>query len=58
MDISGPGRPSSVDPAVIEELVKKCIEAKENAYAPYSNFRVGAAILAYDGSIYTGMQDC
>ncbi len=27
---------------------------QENAYAPYSNFQVGAAILAADGNIYVG----
>lgn len=35
-------------------LVKKALEARENAYVPYSNFRVGAAVLMEDGSIYTG----
>lgn len=35
-------------------LVKKAIEARENAYAPYSNFKVGASILTEDGTIYTG----
>lgn len=33
------------------ELSKK---AAEKAYAPYSNFRVGAAILLEDGKIYEG----
>jgi cytidine deaminase len=37
-----------------EELVAKAIEARENAYAPYSNYRVGAALLGQSGCIYTG----
>ena len=36
------------------ELMKKAVEARELAYAPYSRFRVGAALLCADGSIYTG----
>lgn len=36
------------------ELVKKAIEAKEFSYSPYSHFRVGAALLAKSGKIYTG----
>ncbi|RKD21520.1 cytidine deaminase [Caminicella sporogenes DSM 14501] len=35
-------------------LVKKALEAKENAYAPYSGFKVGAAVLTESGKIYTG----
>ncbi|NLX76123.1 MAG: cytidine deaminase [Clostridiaceae bacterium] len=35
-------------------LVKKAMEARENAYAPYSGFRVGACIQTSDGRIYTG----
>lgn len=35
-------------------LIKKALEAKQMAYAPYSNFNVGAAILTEDGKIYTG----
>lgn len=35
-------------------LVQKAIEAKQNAYAPYSNFRVGAALLTEDKQIITG----
>lgn len=37
-----------------KELIKKCLEAKEMAYAPYSNFKVGAALLTDTGKIYTG----
>jgi cytidine deaminase len=36
------------------ELLKKAFEAKEYAYAPYSNFRVGAAVLTKSGKIFTG----
>lgn len=35
-------------------LVEKAIEARNMAYAPYSNFKVGAALITEDGSIYTG----
>ncbi|SDK97006.1 cytidine deaminase [Clostridium cochlearium] len=37
-----------------KELIKKAIEARALAYVPYSNFRVGAAILTEDNSIYNG----
>ncbi|MGL4108559.1 cytidine deaminase [Clostridium sp. LP20] len=36
------------------ELILKAIEAREKAYCPYSNFKVGAAALFEDGKIYTG----
>jgi cytidine deaminase len=36
------------------ELIKAAIAAAEFAYAPYSNFHVGAALLLKDGSIVTG----
>ncbi|MBN1810427.1 MAG: cytidine deaminase [Anaerolineae bacterium] len=37
-----------------KKLVAKAIEARENAYAPYSNYKVGAALLGRSGRIYTG----
>lgn len=37
-----------------KELIKSAIEAREKAYCPYSNFKVGAAVLFEDGKIYTG----
>lgn len=36
------------------ELINKAEEACEKAYAPYSEFRVGAALLSSDGRIFTG----
>src|SRR5690625_2905800 len=35
-------------------LIKKAIKAREQAYTPYSKFKVGAALLAESGEIYTG----
>ncbi len=37
-----------------KELIEKAKEARKRAYAPYSEFTVGAALLCKDGSIYTG----
>jgi len=37
-----------------DKLAKLAVEAGKKAYAPYSNFRVGAALVTDSGNIYTG----
>ncbi len=37
-----------------QELIKIANEAKEMAYSPFSNFKVGAALLGKSGKVYTG----
>ena len=44
----------SLDPAQRRRLVAAASRAAQAAYAPYSKFRVGAAVLAGSGKIFTG----
>jgi cytidine deaminase len=37
-----------------KKLVRKAEQAKAKSYSPYSNFRVGSAIMTKEGKIYTG----
>ena len=37
-----------------EDLITKATKAREKAHAPYSDFAVGAALLAKSGRVYTG----
>lgn len=37
-----------------EKLLKEAEKARKKAYAPYSKFKVGAAVLTSDGKIFTG----
>ncbi len=39
---------------VCRELIKKATEMLKFSYAPYSNFKVGAALMARNKKIYTG----
>ncbi len=43
-----------IDAATKDTLCRLAREAARNAYAPYSHFKVGAAILGEGGKIYTG----
>ncbi|MEP9360312.1 cytidine deaminase [Sphingomonas sp. KR3-1] len=42
---------SEIDPKALVEAARN---AAKNAYAPYSNFAVGAAVLLTDGTVVTG----
>ena len=38
-----------------QALVREAVNIRQNAYAPYSNYYVGAALLASSGKIFTGV---
>ena len=41
--------------AMAQRLADAALQARENAYCPYSGFAVGAALLTADGKLYTGV---
>ena len=47
-------RNSKLPSSVAEQLVAEAFLAREQAYTPYSNYSVGAALLDADGHTYTG----
>jgi len=49
------GTGTDVDENQMEILFQEAQKASEMAYAPYSRFRVGAALLCQDGKIITGV---
>jgi cytidine deaminase len=45
---------NTINETQIQELIKQAKAASEKAYAPYSGFRVGAALLTSSGKTYLG----
>ncbi len=37
-----------------EQLMQQALDAREHAYAPYSNFAVGACVETHDGRVFVG----
>ncbi|WP_439507368.1 cytidine deaminase [Yoonia sp.] len=50
----GPHQSDLTQPEVSMSLIDNARAVRENAYAPYSKFKVGAAIRSASGTIYTG----
>jgi cytidine deaminase len=46
---------AELDGEIARDLLRRAREARANAYAPYSNFPVGAALLSRDGRVFTGV---
>lgn len=44
----------SIATETLQEMVNKAIDARNNAYCPYSEYSVGAAILTESGKIFAG----
>ncbi len=45
----------TITPQERDDLVTRAREARRHAYAPYSRYAVGAAVLADSGRVYTGV---
>lgn len=43
-----------MEKAIVEKLIDTAIAQLQFSYTPYSNYKVGAALLGRDGKIYTG----
>lgn len=44
-----------LSPEIQKQLIETAIQVREWAYAPYSNYRVGAALLTSSGKVYDGV---
>lgn len=47
-------RSPAMEKTQIQSLIKTAAAQRAHSYAPYSGYRVGAALLASDGTVYTG----
>lgn len=47
-------KPRSVSVALLDDLVQRAKAVRDNAHAPYSKYRVGAAIATKKGSVFVG----
>lgn len=47
-------RVENLSPAVLDHLVQEAKAVRENAYAPFSHYQVGAAIMTKSGNVYRG----
>ena len=45
---------SNIAPDTWDDLYQQAIKAMENSYTPYSNYKVGAALLTRSGKVYLG----
>jgi cytidine deaminase len=54
LDHDGVGQPEEVLLPGDKALVKSALQVREQAYAPYSGFPVGAALLSTSGRVFTG----
>ena len=45
---------NTMDDKIYLDLIEKATYARVNAYAPYSGYKVGAALLCSDGTVFKG----
>lgn len=45
---------ASLNKELIHQLIETALKQRDFSYAPYSGFKVGAALLAKNGTVYTG----
>ncbi len=57
LTLLGLGEPKKGEENIMndKELFRIAVKAMENAYAPFSNFKVGAALLSKTGEVFTGV---